>query len=69
MDIILASKKTINIDGISFVDSVKKMHNWYYFIIFYKNGESIQLSYYSEAGAKRDRDQILMKLNPIEKFL
>lgn len=69
MDIILPSKKSINIENIKFVNIVKKVHNWYYFTIDYKDKESIQLSYYTENRANSDRDYILSKLNPIEKFL
>lgn len=69
MDITLPSKKSINIKNIKFVNAIRKVHNWYYFIIDYKDRESIQLSYYTENAANSDRDYILSKLNPIEKFL
>lgn len=66
---ILPSTKIIDIDKVIFVDTIKHVHNWWGLPIKYNDGRVIELVYYTEEGAKRDRDYILRNVRKFEKYL
>lgn len=66
---ILPSTKVIDLNKVVFVDYIKHVHNWWSFPVKYSDGRVIELVYYSEDGAKRDRDYILRNIRLIENYI
>lgn len=66
----LPSNKSIELDGISYIDSIQLYEYpdiyikfWYEFVVTYENGGKITYSYDTKHRAERDRDLILRKIH------